>query len=655
MVTTTAPLPAERPKGASVWAWMVRLFLLSITAVVLLFFLLMLYVAARQVQYRGHIFPGISAYGVNLSSMSKDEAVKALSDRFTYGSSAIFTFRDGGKVWQRSATDLGVKFDPQKVVDTAYNWGRDDSMLVNVWHQAQALLVGYTVESDVVYDQSAASGFLNSISGEINRPTKEASVVINGTNVSTAAGQIGRTLDVPATLGNLRTVVLNLNTGSEIPLIIKETKPTIMDADTVGNQVRAALSGSIQLYIEGQLPSSPATAVPTAVATAAAPDSSADANTPPVGPWTIKVDFIAGLINVVRVDDGNGTAHYEIKLNTDPLKNYLTTLAPQLAVDPVNARFSFNESSNQLTVLNDSVDGRQLNVDSTLSAVKTTMFQRDNRNVALKFAPLPAKVNSKSTAKDLGIVEETVEATTFFLGSTSERRVNISVAASKFQGIVIEPGQEFSFNQYLGDVSPEQGYQSGLVIVGNRTIPGVGGGVCQVSSTVFQAAFFGGFPIKERYPHGYRVGYYESSAAIANGQRYTGAVGLDATVYNPVVDLKFVNDTPYYILIESIFRDADRALTIKFFSTNTGRTVTKEGPVLSNPVPHGPTKYTESADLVGGQSRQVDYAVDGVDVHVYRTIKQDGKVIVDHEDFFSHYLPWSAVFEVAPGMAPKGN
>jgi len=650
-----SPVPHTPPERTPIMAWLIRLALLGTTALLLLLFLGILFVAIRQVQYRGLVYPGLSAYGINLSGMTKAQAVDALSAKFTFGKTAIFTFRDGGKVWQHSAAELGVRLDPQKAVDMAYAWGRDSSLLGNVIHQAQALLEGYTVEADVVYDQSAASGFLKSVAAEIDRPTKDASILITGTIVNSTAGQIGRQLDIPATLGNLRPAILNLNTGGEIPLIIKESKPAILESQGAADKVRAALSGPIDLYIAaGQATPGP-TATPTEAPTQTPTDTppSDSPAVPPGGPWQVGTNFIAGLISIIRVDDGNGSAHYDVKANTDPLKAYLTSLAPQLAIDPVNARFMFNESTNQLDILKGSTDGRTLNVDVTLEAVKQALFRRDNRRVALKFDAQPAKVNSKSTAKDLGITEEIAEATTFFYGSTPERRVNISVAASKFQGVIIEPGQTFSFNDTLGDVSPEQGYQSGLVIVGNRTIAGVGGGVCQVSSTVFQAAFFAGFPFKERYAHGYRVGYYESSAALAGGTRYTGAVGLDATVYGPIVDLKFVNDTPYYLLIESIFRDADRSLTIKFFSTDTGRVVTKDGPYLSNVVPHGATKYTENADLAPGQSRQVDYAVDGVDVHVYRTIRQNGQIVVNHEDFFSHYLPWSAVFEVAPGFAPK--
>ncbi len=624
------PQARQQPRRGGFWPWLIRLPLLGITAALLLVFLAILYVAFHQLQYDGLIYPGVSAYGVRLSGMNKQQAIAALGSRYTYGENAIFTFRDGDRSWQMSARDLGVSFDPQQTVDEALKVGRDSDLVGNLSAQIDAWANGYAIQPRIIFDQSKAAGFLEKIAADINKPLRDATISVSGTKVSTGSSQVGRTLDIPATLGLLRPVVLSMSTGAEIKLIVHETPPAIRDAEQVASQVRAALSSPIQIYIE-----------------------SAQSKDP--GPWQVSPDFLSGMISIIRVDDGNGTAHYEANANTEPLRTFLNGLAPRLTVEPVNARFLFNEDSKQLEVISDSVDGRSLDVEATMKALQNAIFKQDNRRVALAFHLDTPKVNSKSTAAELGITEQIVAATTFFYGSTAERRTNIQVAASRFHGLVVAPGEEFSFNKYLGDVSPETGYETGLVIYGNQTIKGVGGGVCQVSSTMFQAAFFAGFPIKERYAHGYRVGYYESGSAVAYGQRYTSGVGLDATVYGPIIDLKWVNDTPYYLLITSVYKPTEQSLTIRFYSTSTGRIVTKDGPTLSNPVPHGPTKYQESADLAPGQSRQVDYAVDGVDAHVYRTIKQNDQVVVSREDFYSHYLPWSAIFQVAPGFAPKSS
>ncbi len=596
----------------------------------LLFFLAVLFVAIHQVQYGGLIYPGISSYGVKLAGMTKQQALDALASRYTYGASAVFTFLDGKKSWQISAEELGVAFDPQKTVDEAFKVGRGDSFLSNLINQGDAWMNGHAIQPTVVFDQSKASAFLEKIAESINQPVKDASIVLNGTTVNTTSSQVGRQVDIGATLGLLRPVVLNMGTGGEIPLVIRETQPAVKDAETVAVKVRAAISSPLVLYIDGGNPKDP-------------------------GPWQVSPDFISGMIGIIRVDDGNGLAHYEVKANVEPLRTVLQGLASQLTVEPQNARFLFNDNTKQLELISDSVNGRSLDIDGTLKLISDSVFKADSRRVPLVFHLDIPKVNSHSTAAELGITEKIVEATTFFYGSTDARRTNIQVAAARFHGLVIAPGEEFSFNKYLGDVSPETGYETGLVIFGNQTIAGVGGGVCQVSTTVFQAAFFAGFPIKERYAHGYRVGYYESGTVYAAGQKYDSGVGLDATVYAPIIDLKWINDTPYYLLMTSTYDPGKQSLTIRFYSTGTGRVVSKDGPTLSNVVAHGPTRYQESTDLKPGQSRQVDYAVDGVDVHVYRSIRENGQVVTDREDIYSHYLPWSAVFQVAPGMAPKSS
>jgi vancomycin resistance protein YoaR len=484
------------------------------------------------------------------------------------------------------------------------------------------------IQPTIVFDQSKATSILSEIASEINQPVKDATILLNGIQVITTPSQVGRDLDIGATLGTVRQVVLNLTTGAEIALIVRETPPALVEAESVAAQLRQALATPVQIYVEAAQPGDP-------------------------GPWEASQEFIGGMHTIVRTENGDGTARYDLTLNTDPLKSFLASLAQPLEVQPVNARFIFNDATGQLDLIQGSVDGRTLNVEATVSLFEQVLTRPTDRRVPLVFNAATPTVNSQSTAAQLGITEQIVSATTFFYGSTLERRKNIQVAASRFHGLVLAPGETFSFNHYLGDVSPESGYETGLVIFGDRTIQGVGGGVCQVSSTVFQAAFFAGFPIRERYAHGYRVGYYESGTAIAAGQKYNSGVGMDATVYSPIIDLKWVNDTPYHLLMEAYYSPEKQSLTFKFYSTGTGRVVKKEGPTLSNVVGHGAPKYTESKDVRPGETRQIDYAVDGVDVRVYRTVIQNGQVVSSREEYYSHYLPWSAQFLVAPGYAPR--
>ncbi|NJL94613.1 MAG: hypothetical protein HC915_13255 [Anaerolineae bacterium] len=284
------------------------------------------------------------------------------------------------------------------------------------------------------------------------------------------------------------------------------------------------------------------------------------------GPWTAQPESIENMLRIDRIDEADGTARYSVSVTTDQARSFLESLSADLSQEPENARFVFNDETRQLDVIQESVNGRRLNVEATLTQFSEAVFSTDSRDIPLIFNEVVPTINSQATAAELGITEQIVEATTYYLGSTAERRANIQVAASRYHGLVIAPGQEFSFNEWLGDVSVEEGFEAALIIVGNQTITGVGGGVCQVTTTVFQAAFYAGFPIIERYPHAYRVGYYETGEGP----------GMDATVYSPIVDFRFLNDTPYHLLLETYVRPGSSTITFKLYSTSMNRRVEKK-------------------------------------------------------------------------------
>jgi vancomycin resistance protein YoaR len=257
---------------------------------------------------------------------------------------------------------------------------------------------------------------------------------------------------------------------------------------------------------------------------------------------------------------------------------------------------------------------------------------KEERRVVLPIVRLLPTVTAE-TARDLGIRELVVEGSTSFRGSSDARIQNIATATARFHGVVIGPGELFSFNEHLGDVSAEEGYEESLIIMGDRTLVGIGGGVCQVATTAFRAAFWGGYPVEERWPHGYRVRAYEPP------------LGLDATVYAPYVDLKFRNDTPYSLLVQTEADVDTGTLTFRFYGTSTGRRIEMEEPRVENRVPHGPPIYEDDPALLVGTRKQVDWEVDGLDVTVVRRVWQDQE-LAREDTFFSRYEPWQARYRV---------
>jgi vancomycin resistance protein YoaR len=164
--------------------------------------------------------------------------------------------------------------------------------------------------------------------------------------------------------------------------------------------------------------------------------------------------------------------------------------------------------------------------------------------------------------------------------------------------------------------------------------------------------FFGGYPVNERYPHAYRVGYYELKA---DGGYNTSLAGLDATVYTPLVDFKFTNDSQNWLLMETYVNQAARTLTWKFYSTSDGRSVDWHTSGLNNKVDPPDPNYIENPELKKGEVVKVDWAVEGADVTINRTVTRDGETLIE-DVFTTHYVPWREVWEYGPGtknMPPK--
>jgi vancomycin resistance protein YoaR len=205
--------------------------------------------------------------------------------------------------------------------------------------------------------------------------------------------------------------------------------------------------------------------------------------------------------------------------------------------------------------------------------------------------------------------------------------------------------------EVLGDVSLDNGYAEALIIFGDRTVEGVGGGVCQVSTTLFRTVFLAGYPVTERHSHAYRVGYYEQTAG---GQINSDLAGLDATVFVPIVDFKFVNDTSNWLLMETYVNERARKLTWKFYSTSDGRSVEWDTSGLQNVVAPPPPKYIENPKLDSGEMKQIDWEVEGADVTVTRVVYRNGEVYFQ-DQFSTHYEPWRAIYEYGPGTEiPEG-
>jgi vancomycin resistance protein YoaR len=245
--------------------------------------------------------------------------------------------------------------------------------------------------------------------------------------------------------------------------------------------------------------------------------------------------------------------------------------------DPVEPKFKLEDG--KVTAFSDKYSGLKLKTEESQKILAEKLLDPKNISsgeIALSYEILEPK-NEIGDINNLNINTLIGEGTSNFRGSPKNRIFNINVATNRFNGILIKPGEDFSFVKVLGPVDAENGYLPELVIKRDKTEPEFGGGICQVSTTTFRAAIYSGLKITARRNHAYPVGYYNPQ-------------GLDATVYIPWPDLRFINNTPGYILIQTKIEGTQ--LIFQFYGTDDGRKTEIVGPKILERKPDGSMKTT---------------------------------------------------------------
>ncbi len=287
-----------------------------------------------------------------------------------------------------------------------------------------------------------------------------------------------------------------------------------------------------------------------------------------------------------------------LKIDNKKLNTFISSLSEKIISIPTNAKIKVveekkenqkkevppelasnneNTTKNHLEITEPAKPGFKLDEEKTFEGiVKTLNDSNNNLSLQLPITEIAAEI-SKETLDDLKIETKIGHGESNFAGSPKNRIHNINVAVERFHGLLLSPNEEFSFTTILGHVDKETGYKEELVIKENKTIPEYGGGVCQVSTTVFRAALNTGLKITERKNHAYPVQYYSPQ-------------GTDATIYIPKPDLRFINNTPGYLLFQASVEG--RILSFDIFGQSDGRVIEMEGPKVTERTHEGVLKVT---------------------------------------------------------------
>ena len=335
--------------------------------------------------------------------------------------------------------------------------------------------------------------------------------------------------------------------------------------------------------------------------------------------WIIKKDIIASwIISEGEIDN------YHISLDLNKISEYLkNNLAPNIDQEIKKPRYEI--INGKMSSWQTGSDGKKLNIENSAIKIKEQLLINNSNEAELTIDSIKSVLSDNTD--ELNIQEIIGTGQSNFVGSTANRRHNIQVGADAVNGILIAPGEEFSLVKTLGEIDAATGYLPELVIKNNKTIPEYGGGLCQVGTTIFRSALVSGLPITARQNHSYRVSYYEPA-------------GTDAAIYDPWPDVRFLNDSGNYVLIQS--RIVKDNLYFDFWGKKDGRLASSSVPVVYNITKPAPAKITETDSLKPGEKKCTEKAHNGADAYFDHSVTYANGDIKTNR-FKSHYVPWQEV------------
>lgn len=565
--------------------------------------------------FQDKILPRTFIGATNFGGQNRAQAQETLEKLIlsSQGQELNFVFLE--KSYNLNPAALAVDYQKfaKETLDQLFDLGRVGDLGEIMKETIRSIFAKNDIYAYFELNDNQLNDYLLGIAKDIDKPEKDARIEIRNFEPVVTKEEIGQRFE---TLENRKIVLKKVGSFSlaePMPFIIEQILPKIdtFNAEKAMGETRELLSRQLVLR--------------------------AASKTFQIYPQDVAemLEFVARLDqNAFKENNARSVVYpYRLSPEISAVKVHLMVekIAVEIYQEPKDPKFK--ASGNRVVAFQLAQTGYELEKEKSVSQIIDGL-KNDERSL-----DLPVKVTESQIADDnpvkLGLKEIVAEGTTNFSGSPQNRRHNIAVGGQAFDGVLIKPGEEFSMLKYLGPVEASTGYLPELVIKEDRTIPEYGGGLCQVSTTMFRAALNGGLKITERQNHSYRVRYYEPP------------VGMDATIYIPKPDFKFVNDYQSYLLIQTIISGDN--LTFRFYGTKDGRRSETTDPYVYDVIGAGEPIYTESPDLAPGEIKRTETAHPGSKASFkYSVFDKDNK-LMHQETFNSSYVPWPARYLYGPG------
>ena len=534
----------------------------------------------------------------NISFLTKEQAISKIEENFQKRAKEKIYFNYPQQVFALDLATASAKLD-YKAVDEEYrkqHLGTFFDLVIrqlNMMISPKYLAINVNLNIDKQIDQ---------VSVKVNREVQNAELLFSesttpegspSANIQIKEGVDGLALEKELFEKTASVFLISGKYNMNLPVKIVPPKITTAHVKQAKKALENIQKESIQLKFKGSL-------------------------------WVLDTKTLLTLLDL--------TSGSDLLLDKDKTYAYIAKIATQIDQEVKEGLFEFNPTTKRVTAFRPSREGQRLDVDKTYDLITNALTKRTLKTIDLPVEIIKPKIPT-SDVNSLGINELIGRGISYFRGSIANRIYNINLTASKINGVLVPPGEIFSFNATVGDITAATGFKQAYVIKEGRTILDDGGGVCQDSTTLFRAVLNAGLPVIKRTAHAYRVGYYEQGFPP----------GLDATVYFPSVDFQFKNDTPSHILIQAY--TFGTTLYVDLYGTSDGRVSTISKSSVTDKTPPPPELRQDDPTLPRGEVKQVDWAAQGAKVSFTRTVIRGGEVIAK-ETWRSSYKPWQAVYLV---------
>ncbi len=563
---------------------------------------------AAQQAYVGRVLPGVTVAGIDVGSLTEEAMLGRLQSELARPwADSVIVATSEGRTWTTTNGALGVHPDLAAAAETALAYGKTGSLLDRADAWIDALRGDARVPFTLTAQGNPLDAWLSRVSSDVDRVSVSGSLATGSTGLVVTEPVVGRQLDRNVTAATI--LAAQTLADREIALTVRATYPAVDDSGFADALAKArAATTPLNVTVEDRTVREDAAGLASLLVIERVAAKPGELAALPAG----------GIAPTARY-------RYIVSLSESRVTEWVKALGAKLDRPAVNARYAVSKEST-LSVI-PGVAGIRLEQDKMKALMLDELLRPASNGARELVAPSGTDTTAFTTQQAqewVSKLSRTSSFTTSFPVNAS-RYANISTGSAQFDGVVIKPGETFSFWSLLGPVTVDRGYAyAGAIIEGRSDEHVIGGGLCQVSTTMFNSIAKLGYEIVERHEHGYLI------------ERYP--MGLDAAVFEPGLDFRWNNDTASPVFLWSLV--SDTSVTFEVWGMPTGRTVTFSDPVQRNfrAVP---------ADQPADPAFPRGYAIQGRDVIRTRTVVENGAVL--HQDtFYSHYVPvWGGPAAVA--------